>query len=56
MGFVSNLLFWHPDTYMGGEQHSLYLLGTDASLVTVPETLFFLPGQREHLLRDRHCL
>ena len=52
MGFVSNLLFWHPDLYMGGGQHGLYLLGTDASLVIVPETLFFLPQRHEQLLTE----
>lgn len=52
MGFVSNPLFCHPGTYMGGEQHSLYLWGTDACLVTVPEMLFFLPEQRAQLLTE----
>jgi len=52
MGFVSNFLFWPPDAYTGDGQHRRYLLGTDASLVIVPETLFFLPEQHEQLLTE----
>lgn len=53
MGFVSKLLFWHQGTYMGGGQWKLYLLETDASLVTMPETLFFLPKCHEQLLTEK---
>lgn len=56
MGFVINLLFWHPDTYLSGGQNSLYLLGTDASLVTVPETLLSPKASRTAPYRDGHSL